>query len=139
MSDLPSGRGTFVIKRVFTTDKDGVPLVTKKDIPKVLMIVEVLDKHNRTADVFEHITDGPTVEWKRVMLFKACDKMFLHKESSLWGLEQLQGCSGECMIDVDEYMGNPKCVVKNYYEPKAPATLSQPKVDFSNFDDDIPF
>lgn len=138
-SGLPSGRGTFAIKRVFFDDKEGLPLKTKAGDPKALVIVEVEDSKGRKGTVYEHIADATNFDWKRTPMFEACQKGHLRVAGSNANLDKLEGLSGECLIDIDEYQGTSKCVIKKYYTKVK--IKDDVEVDFNtlDFEDEIPF
>lgn len=150
-SELPSGRGTFTIKRVFYKDKDGNPLVTSKKDPKALMILDVVDKKRRKATVYEHIVDGAIFDWKRDVIFASVDMTKYQVKGSNANLDQLEGLQGECFIEIKEYQGKSSAAIKTYYkmlkdgekpfdpQERVVDVAPEERMDWSMIDDSIPF
>lgn len=137
MSELPIGRGTFLIKRVFTTDKEtGNPLLARSGIPKVLIIIEVKDEKGRTASVYEHLVEKGTVDWKRDAIALACGEPGLFSPASNVNAERLERLSGDCIIGSNEWQGELQPVIDKYY----PAKIEPVVVEIETvYDDELPF
>ncbi len=114
MADLPSGRGTFIIKGVFAKDKDGGELFTKGGQAKVMLMLEVTDAKKRTAKVWEHIVETDNADWKREGIFTACGKAHLRMPGRNDNLGLLEGLDGECIIEIDTYLGKAYPKIKKY-------------------------
>ena len=142
MSEQPCGRGKFIIKRVYTDDKEGNPSVSRKGDPMVCLYIEVRDENGRKGLVREYIIEreGLTfLDVKRKSLFGACDRAELCVHGSNDNVERLEGLSGECLIKLEEYQGKMQPKIDKYYAVKKAAKQKEVITDYSQFDDSIPF
>lgn len=99
---LEPGEATFLIKNIFYNDKDGFPLKTKDNMPKVIVVVEATDKQGTTSAIYEHISAKAT--FKAYTMCKAVGQKELYAEDGT-DFDMLKGLRGKCIVKTEQTPG----------------------------------
>ena len=141
---LTPGECSFIVKRIYHTDKDDAPLKSSKGEPMIKVVLEATDKNGTSSSIFEYLT--PNTVHKAYNMSKAVGRKELYQPDG-FDVDQLIGLTGKCKVRTEESPGyNPRNSVSGYiphpkykegYDPTvAPVAPFDPsKVP----DDDCPF
>lgn len=142
---LEEGRCSFVIKGVYTNDKDGNPLRSKKSGASMIkVILQVTDDTGRFENIFVYFVDN----WLKFLgdLLDAVDLPNNYTPEMVFSTpDYILGLKGECMVGHEEYMEKMQNRVTKYLKKAPVAVVKMPDIDspphgmMSGFDSDIPF
>jgi hypothetical protein len=122
---LKNGFGQFKIIGVYKHDREGNPLVTKNNDPKVRIDLIVVDANGDSKKMYEHITQKNI--WKLEQLYDVCGVKNLFPNSVLdVNVNHLLNGSGHCTIKTQnsELYGSAS-VVGKYFKDLHPGARQE--------------
>ena len=135
---LAEGDATFVVKKVYTTKKDGAPLVSSKGDPMVSIMLSVKDCNGEEGTLYDYFT--PAMTWKVYSLCEAIGHPELYQPE--FDFDDVINCIGKLKISIDSRPGYARRNnVKSYIKAK-PKPTEQPMAEIvDNLEDmdSVPF
>jgi hypothetical protein len=138
MSDTPlvPGNARFKIIGVYSTTKDGKPLLDRDGDPKLNVSLSVKDSVGSTGLLYESLTKN--TGWKIKAMLCALGLEGLYDKSGNLNPDDIVGGEGLCTLKMQDASNGyeARIVVDKYIRAAKQAVV---KVDYSNHDDSIPF
>ena len=138
---LREGKAHFVIKAFYDKDKEGRPLMTLKEEPKISLLMSVTDCQNSKGTIYDTITEN--MPWKIKQLADSLAMPGIYNESGKIDFSKLVGYEGQCTLKSKEVPNfAPRIIIDKYLpHPSAGHDVNHGPSADDDFlgDDDIPF
>jgi hypothetical protein len=131
---LKEGEGKFTVKNVFTTDKQGYPMLDKNGAMKLKLSLMVTDQDGSKSLVDDWLVGSYPSKIRDFALGVGIPG--LYNASGVLDTDKLIGLGGNCVIKTETYNNKDSSKIAMYMVANHMAALSGKSEDI---DDDIPF